>query len=228
MRGVAALTRIKICGITNVADARCAVQAGADFLGFIFYPPSPRYVTPEQAAGIVGTIQETFRARAPLSVGVFVDEPVDRVREVLGVAKLDVAQLHGNESPEQVQQLGRPAFKALRPQSLAEAEAALATYRPVLLDDETLPQLLVDAYHPHAYGGTGTQADLWLAEALARRVRLLLAGGLTPETVGAVIRQVRPWGVDVSSGVERQKGVKDHARVQKFVEAVRAEDARSS
>jgi phosphoribosylanthranilate isomerase len=219
------LTRIKICGITNREDARCAAEAGADFLGFIFYPPSPRYVDPERVAAIVRAIRDEFGVRAPRFVGVYVNEPIQRVREVLEIAKLDLAQLHGDEPLAEVQQLCPRAFKALRPQTIDEAELGLRAYRLAFLGDDSLPELLADAYHPEKFGGSGLQADLAVAQWLARRVRLLLAGGLTPETVGRVVEQVRPWGVDVSSGVERAKGAKDRARVQAFVEAVRAVDA---
>jgi phosphoribosylanthranilate isomerase len=101
----------------------------------------------------------------------------------------------------------------------------VATYCDVVPDDDTLPQFLMDAYHPQQFGGTGTPADLAVAQSLARRFRLLLAGGLTPETVGPAIEQVQPWGVDVSSGVEAAKGIKDHARVRAFIKTVHAIDA---
>jgi phosphoribosylanthranilate isomerase len=218
------MTHVKICGITNIDDALCAAEAGVDFLGFIFYPPSPRYVTPEQAAAVLQGVRDEFGVPAPRGVGVFVDESVERVQAVFEMASLDLAQLHGSESPAQVQRLYPRAFKALRPPTRDEAEAAVATYAPVVPSDAALPQFLLDAYHPLQFGGTGLQADLELAAALARRFRLLLAGGLKPETVGTAIERVRPWGVDVSSGVERAKGVKDHGRVRAFIEAVRAAD----
>lgn len=215
------MTRVKICGLTNLDDARCAAEAGADFLGFVFYPSSPRFVTPEQAAEIAHTIRREFGADAPRLMGVFVDEPVERVRDVLHSAGLDLAQLHGDETPHQVRSLAPWAFKAIRPRTRREAEAAVAAYCGAGPTDEALPQILVDAYHPQRFGGTGLQADLSLARPLARRCRLLLAGGLTPETVGAAIERVRPWGVDVSSGVERCGGIKDHTRVREFVRRVR-------
>ena len=223
------MTRIKICGITNVDDARCAAEAGADFLGFIFYPKSPRNVTLEQTATITQTIRREFGADAPRCVGVFVSETVEHVMAVLDIAGLDLAQLHGDESPAEVRMLQPRAFKAIRPQALAEAaasvdEASVAVYRNVAPADTALPQLLMDAYHPHQHGGTGILADLALARTLAPRLRLMLAGGLTPETVGPAIEQVRPWGVDVSSGVEQTPGVKNHARVRAFVQAVRVAD----
>ena len=222
-------TRIKICGLTNLDDARCAAAAGADFLGFILYPKSPRYVTPEQIAAIVEAIRAEFgprapgwRPQAPRCVGVFVNEPPEQVQACLDAAGLDLAQLHGDEPPVEVQRLHPRAFKAVRPPSQEATEASLVTYGGAFPDDESMPQLLLDAYHPERYGGTGLQVDLVMAQPAARQCRLLLAGGLTPETVGAAIRQVQPWGVDVSSGVERAKGIKDQARVRAFVQAVRA------
>jgi len=220
------MTYIKICGLTSLDDARCAAGAGADFLGFIFYPQSPRFVTPEQVAAITQAIRCEFGADAPRCVGVFVDEPVERVRALLDSASLDLAQLHGSEPPAEVWALQPRAFKAIRPQRYDDAEAAVAAYCEVVPADETLPQFLLDACHPQQFGGTGIPADLAMARLLASRFRLLLAGGLRPETVGPAIEQVRPWGVDVASGVERARGIKDQARLRAFIEAVRATDAK--
>jgi phosphoribosylanthranilate isomerase len=217
------MTRVKICGITNVADARCATEAGADFIGFILYRKSLRYVTPQRVVAIVQALEAEYGATRPRTVGVFVDEPVARVRGVLSVAGLDLAQLHGAEPVDEIGALYPRAFKAIRPQTLDEAKEAIATYGPLVLDDVNLPQLLADAYHPDQPGGTGTLGDWTIARWLADRTRLMLAGGLAPETVGAAIEAVRPWGVDVSSEVEVSKGIKDHARVRAFIEAVRGQ-----
>lgn len=228
---------VKICGITNLEDARCAAEAGADFLGFIFYPPSPRYITPEQAGDIIRAIRTEFGDMSPRCVGVFVDEAADVVRAVIDAAGLDLAQLHGSESPADVAALAPYAFKALRPQTLAEVQAALEQYFAQRIERiqtesssvqsakfvENVPQLLVDAYSPQEKGGTGQAADVTIARWLAGRCRLLLAGGLTPENVAEAIAQVRPWGVDVSSGVEAMKGKKDHTKVKAFIEAIRRE-----
>jgi phosphoribosylanthranilate isomerase len=217
------LTQIKICGITNLEDARCAAEAGADFLGFILYRKSPRYIAPERIAAIIGAIREEYGPR-PRGVGVFVDEPIADLRRALHIAGLDLAQLHGGEPAAEVRSLRTCAFKAIRPRALGDAHAALERYQPAFLSDETLPQLLADAYDTEQYGGTGVRADPIVAQWLAKRIRLLLAGGLTPENVAQAIEEVRPWGVDVSSGVEAAKGVKDHGRVRAFVAAVRAVD----
>ncbi len=231
---------VKICGITNLEDARCAAAAGADFLGFIFYPPSPRYVTPKQAEGIIQAIRAEFGNASPRCVGVFVDESTEAVCAVIAAAGLDLAQLHGAESPAEVNALAPHAFKALRPRTLAEAQETLPHYLPRNASSSppstvyclpstvyrlpstgyclpSTPDLLVDAYHPQEKGGTGLVADVEIARWLAERCRLLLAGGLTPENVAAVITQVRPWGVDVSSGVEATKGKKDPTKVEKFI-----------
>jgi phosphoribosylanthranilate isomerase len=213
--------RLKICGITNLNDARCAAEAGADYLGFILYPGSPRYVTLEQVVTIVQSIRSELGTGAPAMVGVFVNEPTDRIQNALDAAHLDLAQLHGDEPPALVQKLYPRAFKAIRPRTAGEAEAALTAYRDTFLDEGSLPQLLLDAYHPHHFGGTGLQADFSTARSVANGCRLLLAGGLAPEMVREAIETVQPWGVDVSSGVEKAKGIKDHARLQSFVQAVR-------
>jgi len=215
------MTYVKICGITNVEDARCATAAGADLLGFIFYPPSPRYLVPARAGEIVRAIRDETGDDAPRMVGVFVDAPGADVAEAAATAGLDLIQLHGAEPPDMVQQLPH-AFKALRSRTLSEAEDAVTTYRSCFGDDPTVPDLLIDAYHPREHGGTGLPADAAAARALARRCRLLLAGGLTPDNVSDAIALIQPWGVDVSSGVERAKGLKDHALVRAFVAAVRA------
>jgi phosphoribosylanthranilate isomerase len=222
---------VKICGITNLEDARCAAEAGADFLGFNFYPPSPRYITPEQAGDIIRAIHAEFGEAAPRCVGIFVDALVDVVRATIETARLDLVQLHGAETPADVTTLAPYAFKALRPQTFTEAQEALTHY---LLSNvspspstvyglPSTPDLLVDAYHPQEKGGTGLVADVTIAHWLAERCRLLLAGGLTPENVADAIARVRPWGVDVASGVEATKGKKDHTKVKTFIEATKRE-----
>jgi phosphoribosylanthranilate isomerase len=214
-------TRVKICGLTNLDDARCAARTGADFLGFILYPKSPRFLPPQQIAVITRAIRREFGASAPRCVGVFVNEPASQVQSWLDAARLDLAQLHGHESPEEVQRLHPRAFKAIRPQTGDDAQSSFTAYRDTFPGDLALPQLLLDAYHPERFGGTGLPVDLAVAQPVAAQCRLLLAGGLTPDTVGAAIEAVRPWGVDVSSGVERTVGTKDHARIEAFIRAVR-------
>lgn len=212
---------VKICGTTNLEDAQVSVEAGADMLGFIFYPPSPRSVTPEVAGGIVADLRERYGQAAPTMVGVFVDEPAAGVRAVLDQAALDLAQLHGSEPPAELRMLGERAFKAIRPQTRGDAEALAATFAQFLPEAEALPQFLVDTYHPWKAGGTGQTMEWAIPQVLARRFRVLLAGGLTPENVQGAIERVQPWGVDVASGVEREPGRKDHERVRRFVEVAK-------
>ena len=226
---------IKICGITNVDDARVAIEAGADLLGFILYPKSPRYVAPVKIAEILKEIRDwrpetgaqrtgglqTLDPSLPRMVGVFVNEPVERILAILDQTGLDYVQLHSEEPPDMLMRLAGRAFKALRPTSADEALAQAALYAP--LGPPGGPTLMVDAHDPNAYGGTGKTADWQAAAALARRhPDLLLAGGLTADNVAAAIEIVQPWGVDVSSGVEVAPGKKDHRKVRAFVAAVKA------
>ncbi|MCL5998227.1 MAG: phosphoribosylanthranilate isomerase [Chloroflexi bacterium] len=208
---------VKICGITNVDDARCAVAAGADMLGFIFYRKSPRYVTPED----VRTIVREIRTSRPtiVTVGVFVNESTAHILHVLDTAGLDLAQLSGDEPPEHVHALNGRAYKAVR----RADETSLLPYviRLSSSSNPKAPDVLLDADHPTLYGGSGMRADTSLAAILARQYRLLLAGGLTPTNVSAAIRAAKPWGVDVASGVEATPGRKDHDKVRAFVAAVR-------
>jgi phosphoribosylanthranilate isomerase len=231
---------VKICGIINLEDARVAVEAGADLLGFILYPKSPRFVEPGVVREILGEIQEIGEiggsrldtpagpaSRRLKTVGVFVNESVKNILAILNQTGLDYAQLHSGEPPEALNRLAGRAFKALRPTGADEALAQAATYAP--LGPVEGPALLIDAYDPTAYGGTGKTADWHAAAAIARQhPGLLLAGGLTPENVTAAIRTVQPWGVDVSSGVEVAPGQKDHDKVRAFVQAARRQSMTGS
>jgi len=205
--------KIKICGITNLDDARSAIEAGADLLGFNFYAKSPRYIMPEQAREIAAQIQSG--GHGPLLVGVFVNSTLEEIRSILEIAPIDLAQLHGDESVHVVEQLHGRGFKALRPKSEAEAEIDAEWFAP---HGPNAPVLLVDAYRKDQYGGTGHVADWSIATKLAQQYPILLAGGLTPDNVAEAVRQVRPWGVDVASGVEVSPGKKDVAKMRMFVE----------
>jgi len=209
--------KVKICGLTNVEDARVAVEAGADLLGFIFYPKSPRYVTPETVAAIIQEIRDwRLESSLPKFVGVFVNETPAQMKAILATTGLDYAQLHGNESTEMMAMLSGCAFKAIRPASAEAAQTGAAQFAELGLADG--PSILVDAYDPNLHGGTGKTADWQMAAALARRYPgLLLAGSLTAENVATAIQFVQPWGVDVSSGVEAAPGKKDHDKVRAFV-----------
>ena len=222
------MTRVKICGITNLEDAGVAVQAGADYLGFIFHQPSPRYVAPKLVKDIVaGVRRETTGGSCPRFVGVFVNAALETVSHILDDCRLDAAQLHGAESPEFVRLLAGRAFKALRPESEAEAEDLLADYLPCP-EAQYLPCFLLDAHHPALYGGTGCRVDWRMAASIAQRYPIMLAGSLTPTNVVEALEVVKPWGVDVSSGVELAKGRKDHAKVRAFVAAVKSGVCRGS
>lgn len=216
--------RVKICGLTNLDDALVAVEAGADLVGFIFYPKSPRYVTPSQVRAMTDQIRGAS-TMPPLCVGVFVDVDWREVAQVLDDAGLDLAQLHGSEPPVEISLLAPRAFKALRPQSRGDAETLVATYTAVAPPTDpgaaAQPSFLIDAYHPWKFGGTGRRTDWHAAHTLAERFPILLAGSLTLDNVGEAISQVQPWGVDVSSGVESAPGQKDHALVREFIRAAK-------
>lgn len=214
------MTVVKICGITNPADARAAVDAGADLLGFIFYPPSPRYVTPEQAREILDGLGE--QRRTIRAVGVFVNEPLETVQDVMERAGLDLAQLHGKETPEMVQEMGTRAFKSIQANDLDTAHALMAHYRGAVNGNR--PALIVDAPPAKLPGGNGMLADWSVASAIAREFPILLAGGLTVDNVQEAITRVSPYGVDVSSGVERTPGLKDHDKVREFIGRVRGNE----
>ncbi len=209
------MTIVKICGIKSLEDAYAAVEAGADYLGFNFHPKSPRYIDPAACAAITSELE----AACPQvrRMGVFVNAPVQQVRHILQSCRLDLAQLHGNESPEIFAQLAPAAFKAFRgvPERLTGYERDVA------------PAALVDAALKDTYGGSGQTTDWEAAARLARRVPLMLAGGLTPENVAEAVRQVRPWGVDVASGVESAPGRKDPERMRAFIHAVREAEGQS-
>lgn len=202
-----ALTRIKICGITNREDALCAVDAGADALGFVFYEQSPRYVLPERVREIISLLPPFVT-----TVGLFVNASSDTIRQTMRMAGLGVVQLHGDESPEDCHLNRYPVIKAMRVRD-ADSLAGVDRFR--------VSALLLDAWNDQHYGGTGESFDWQLAKSLTARQPLILAGGLNPDNVAAAIRVVNPYGVDVSSGVEERPGHKDHTKLRKFIQQVR-------
>jgi phosphoribosylanthranilate isomerase len=211
--------KVKICGLTNLVDAQVAVEAGADLLGFIFYEPSPRYVEPSVVQSITAAVRSMVSPeRRPQFVGVIVNHSADFVEKVVSDCGLDFVQFHGEETPETLRPFGRRAYKACNPRSLDEAEAIASAY----LGSDAESLLMLDAYHPKLRGGTGHTADWASAAQIARKHKLLLAGGLHPDNVIEAIRVVQPWGVDVSSGVEASKGKKDHDKVRLFIERVKS------
>jgi phosphoribosylanthranilate isomerase len=213
--GIAGI-KVKICGITTLDDALAAVDAGADLLGFNFYDKSPRYIDPAACAAITHTLAN--RGSQVVCVGVFVNASLSEIEATLTQCGLDLAQLSGDEPPTLLSALGERAIKAFRPQNPASLEVALKIYP----QRSVPPAVLIDAYRPGAYGGTGQAADWSLAAGLARRLPTLLAGGLTPENVAGAVRQVHPWGVDVASGVESAPGHKDATKVAAFIRAAQA------
>ncbi len=207
--------RVKICGIRSAEHAREVANAGADYIGLVFYPPSSRAVTADEAAAITRTLRmrTEFSLHTPKTVGVFVNEPPEKINAVVEQCGLDLVQLSGDESPEVCQAVAVPVLKAVRPRS-AEDLDKLAAYRPKVL------AFLLDTVVPGAWGGTGKVGDWLLASEMARRYPTMLAGGLTPENVGAAVQAVQPWGVDVSSGVETN-GQKDVGKILDFMSKAR-------
>jgi phosphoribosylanthranilate isomerase len=205
------MIKVKICGITNSQDADVAVAAGADALGFVMYRKSPRYVEPSAARSIIAALPPFV-----LPIGVFVNEDAGTVRRLMDECGFALAQLHGDESASYCLDLGRAALKALRLKDRSSF-LALAEFQ----SRAHVRGFVIDAFSDHAYGGTGQTADWTLAAEAARAVPILLAGGLTPLNLADAIRQVRPYGVDVSSGVEERPGKKDPAKVKAFIEAAR-------
>jgi len=205
--------KVKICGITNLDDALAAVEAGADALGFNFYRESPRFVKSDVVKRIVAKLPPFV-----LPVGVFVNEDVKIVRDWMDDCGLAIAQLHGDEAAAYCDLLGRPVMKAIRIKDRGSL-LALAEYK----GRARVRGFVVDAFSAASYGGTGKVVDWSLAAEVAQAVPVLLAGGLTPENVAEAIRAVRPYGVDVSSGVESSPGKKDRAKVQAFIKAAKLE-----
>ncbi|MGH8637845.1 MAG: phosphoribosylanthranilate isomerase [Burkholderiales bacterium] len=205
-------TRIKICGITRAEDALAACAAGADALGFVFHAPSPRNVTPDSAREIIARLPPFVS-----TVGLFVDRAAAEVERVLARVPLDLLQFHGDEAPELCGRFGRPYFKAVRMRpgvDLLEYARRFGLARGLLLD----------AYVSGTHGGTGTRFD-WRLVPANLPLPIVLSGGLTVENVGEAVRALRPWAVDVSSGVEAAKGIKDPQRIRDFIAGVRRADA---
>jgi len=203
--------RAKICGITNIEDALVAVTAGADALGFILYRKSPRYVDSTMVQRIVAQLPPFV-----VPVGVFVNEDIKVVRDVMDTCGLALAQLHGEEPATYCRELSRPVLKVLRVKDRSTF-LSLAEYQ----GRAEVRGFVLDAFSDETYGGTGQVIDWGLAREVAQATTVVLAGGLTPENVGQALRAVQPYGVDVSSGVEVAPGKKDHEKVRAFLRAVK-------
>jgi phosphoribosylanthranilate isomerase len=198
---------IKVCGITRRDDAEAAVEAGAGALGFVFWPNSPRFVDPYRARAIVAALPAFVT-----TVGVFVNQTPEYINEVAALVRLGVVQLHGEEPVDELARIARPVLKAFP--VAGSVEPAGVDVWPAAVT------LLLDVHDTEKRGGTGRTIDWDVAVRIASRRRSILAGGLTPDNVADAIARVRPFGLDVSSGVERSPGIKDHGRVRAFFEAV--------
>ena len=196
--------RVKICGITNYADALHASFCGADALGFVFYTGSPRCVDPGLARQIIADLPPLVTA-----VGLFVNEVPARIREIVDFCGLDTVQLHGDEQPDQCCYSSCRVIKAVRLKKEMENSPSYAAYQ--------VSALLLDAFVPGQFGGTGRSCDWAQAALIAAQYRVILAGGLNPENVAEAVRQVHPYGVDVSSGVENKPGQKDPEKMARFI-----------
>ena len=201
------MLKIKICGITNKADAHASVEYGADALGFVFYTKSPRSVDQERVKEIIVSLPPGIT-----TVGVFVDEEQDRIKQIISYTGLDVIQLHGSESPEDCK-IHNKVFKAIRVKDLSDLDQ-LAKY--------DVSAFLLDTYSPDEYGGTGKIFNWDIAVEAKKYGNIILAGGLNPDNIEAALKHVKPYGIDVSSGVEGStKGIKDHSKLKLFIEGVR-------
>jgi len=197
------MVKVKICGNTNLDDTMAAVQAGADAVGFVFYKKSPRAVEPKAAAEIISRLPPFV-----VPVGVFVNEELGTVRRILEDCNIPLAQLHGDESPQYCAELGRSVIKAIRVRDRGDLER-MALYQ--------VAGFVLDAFVEGVPGGTGVTIDWDLASEAQVMGPIILAGGLTPDNVLEAVRQARPYGVDVSSGVEASPGRKDHAKIRAFI-----------
>jgi phosphoribosylanthranilate isomerase len=200
---------VKICGITRAEDASAAVECGASAVGFVFWPKSPRCVEVARAREIAASLPPDVAA-----VGVFVNQPADEVNRIASEVELDLVQLHGDEGGNYVSSIGTPVIKAV-------PFSAEVWKGPIALADWLFKvRILLDVHDPERRGGTGRTIDWTRAGEFAKELDFILAGGLTPENVGEAIARVRPYGIDVSSGVEELPGIKDHKRLKALFEAV--------
>jgi len=207
------MIRVKVCGITNLEDALAAAELGADALGFVL-AASPRQVTPENLRHLVAELPPLV-----LKVGVFVDSPLEEVRRVMSDCGLNLAQLHGSESPEYCEALFPRTIKAFQVKD-ATVLKQLPLYRA--------SAYLLDGYHSKLKGGSGQSFDWEIARQAKGLGRIILSGGLTPENVAQAIAIARPYGVDVSSGVEASPGKKDHRKLAAFIQAVKESNSEAA
>ena len=200
---------VKICGITRLNDAQAAVDAGASAIGFVFWPESPRFIDPYRARAIVQSLPPFVTA-----VGVFVNQPRAHLASVASLVHLGAVQMHGDETVDDARAVRRPVIKALTLDEASRADRLSAWPAHVTV--------LLDVHDPVRRGGTGRTVDWSAAAAIASGRRVVLAGGLSPDNVAEAVARVRPFGIDVSSGVESSPGRKDHGRLRALFEALRS------
>ncbi len=201
------MVRVKICGITNENDASSAAGLGADALGFIFYKGSKRYIDPKEAGRIISSLPPFVSA-----VGVFVNQSIEEIKEYARLSGIDTVQLHGDETPVFCEEVPYKMIKAVRVKDAVNiAEVELYPVRAILFDKHS----------DEMYGGTGSRFDWGVLKGLEISKKIILSGGLTPENVSQAVRLVKPYGVDVSTGVEDAPGKKNHEKMRKFIEAVK-------
>lgn len=201
------MVKVKICGITNLDDALASAEFGANALGFNFYAHSPRFIEPKKAVEIIYQLPPFI-----IPVGIFVNEHEEKIRETLRLTGIRVIQLHGHESPEFCERFENPVIKAFQVKD-KESLHSLIHYR--------VSAFLLDSYNDKVQGGTGETFDWHLAVVAKTFGKVILAGGLTVQNIAEAIKLVQPYAVDVASGVEKEKGVKDHAKLKKFISEVR-------
>ena len=203
--------KVKICGITREEDALYALESGADYFGLVFYNKSPRYVPGERAKEIMDFLK-TKGISSPPAIGVFVNEQIHTVRQYMDTLGLFAAQLHGEESPDYCNDLDYRIIKAFRVRDAADLRA---------MKDYNVWAYLCDAFHPELAGGTGKRIDASLLTPYIPEQRIFLAGGLSPENISSVLKTIRPFCVDVSTGVETLPGIKDPVKIRSFIAAVK-------
>lgn len=201
--------KVKICGITNLEDALAAVDFGADALGFVFFEKSPRYISYQNAASIIKNLPPFIT-----TIGVFVNERPEEIVKIIDYTGIDVVQLHGDETPEMCN-ISKRIIKAIRVKSLESLE-------PLIHFKDKVSAFLLDTYTPDIFGGSGRRFNWDIAIEAKQFGRIILAGGLTPDNIIEAIRWVKPYGVDVSSGVELEKGKKDYKKMKLFIEKAKA------
>ncbi|MGD0795825.1 MAG: phosphoribosylanthranilate isomerase [Dehalococcoidales bacterium] len=217
------MTKVKICGIKTEEQALAAAEAGADFVGLVF-TRSPRQITPAQANKIVAALRKRTHAAVEI-VGVFVNTPVQVVNRIAEFCTLDRVQLSGDENFDYFRNLAPACIKVMRINRLHQAEQIcldMASWSKALIGRKYI--FLLDAYNAEKFGGTGQLVDWDVVKPVAEKFKVIVAGGLTPENVTEAIKKIRPWGVDVSSGVETE-GEKDVKKIEAFIKAVRDSDA---